>query len=526
MQRIILKSRLVLFTFLAVTFTLKGAPAAPTPGSQTVAVPTAMHAVRHDISQPLRNIKEPEKTKAVIHKEHPVKALPALPPTHAPLGADHTLQTKAVLPLSVSAPVKFSGISFTDEYSNVSDPPDTNGSAGDKMYVEWVNTLFEVFDKASHSKVFGPADGSIVWRGFGGRCEKYNDGDPIVLYDKRAHRWLMSQFAVSGGPPYSQCIAVSRTDDPTGAYARYEFQFKDMNDYPKFGIWPDGYYATFNMFRNGKTFVGGKACAFQRDKMLQGLQARWTCFGTSGGGLLPADVDGAASPPAGSPELFAAFGPNELMIWRFHVNWQNMALSKVNGPISIPVSPFQEPCETCVRQPNTTQQLDTLGDRLMYRLSYRRLASTDLLLANHTVQTRDGNIGIRWYVIGAPFGQPSIKQTGTYAPDAISRWMASVAMDKLGDLLVGYSASASSVYPSIRFTGRAAGDPAGQLAQEEILQPGKGSQVIPSRWGDYSSMTIDPIDDCTFWFTTQYQDYNSGYTWKTAVAEFHYPACH
>lgn len=505
---------------------LVGAP--PRVADAATTTPTA-RAVHHDVSPSLRNIPPPPTAKGVVHREHPVKRLPPLPTTKGPKRPDTSLQTRASRSLSLALKTTFPGIGNGTSHNGTiytvsSDPPDTNGAVGTTQYVEWVNTAFAVFDKNTGNRTYGPVDGSILWHGFGGSCEKYNDGDPIVQYDKSANRWVMTQFAVST-KPYSQCIAVSRTPDALGPYARYEFQFSDMNDYPKFGVWPDAYYASFNMFKNGKTIIGGKACAFERSMMLLGASARMKCFDTPESGLLPADVDGRTEPPPGAPEVFMNFGVDRLNEWRFHVDWMDPSRSTFTGPISIPVSPFQEACESCIAQPGTDQTLDTLGDRLMYRLAFRRFGSHDSLFVNHAVQAPSNSVAVRWYEVRFPFTQPTLAQQGTFAPDAVARWIGSMATDRVGNVLLGYSASGKSVYPSIRFTGRSALDPPGILAAESILVPGAGSQTNPSRWGDYSSVTVDPTDDCTFWFTTQYLAANGEYNWQTRIARVRYANC-
>lgn len=283
---------------------------------------TVENAVHFDVSPPLSSIQAPARALGAFLREHRVKKLPPLPTKAAAL-ADTVLQSSAVIPLSaVVAGSLIEGVG-KGNYVISGDPPDTNGSVGKSHYVQWVNTGLAVFDKTTRSFVASmpkPIDGNLIWSGFGGNCENFNDGDPIVLYDKAADRWLLTQFAVSGSP-FSQCFAVSKSGDPTGAYARYEFQFSDFNDYPKFGVWPDGYYGTFNMFR-GNSFIGAKTCAFERDKMIAAQQARMVCFDMAGqGGVLPSDLDGSIPLPAGTPNFQLNFGNDRLNLWKFHVDW-------------------------------------------------------------------------------------------------------------------------------------------------------------------------------------------------------------
>jgi len=303
------------------------------------------------------------------------------------------------------------------------------------------------------------------------------------------------------------------------------------------GVWSDGYYITYNIFNNAQTFAGSKACAFDRTKMLAGdPTATQQCFqlSTSYGGLLPSDIDGTTPPPAGSPNYFMNFGSNSLNLWKFHVDFATPANSTFTGPTSIPVAAFNAACSgggACIPQPSTSNKLDSLADRLMYRLAYRNRAGVESLVVNHSVAVgtnkRNQITSVRWYEIRNPNGAPSVFQQGTLGTgDGIHRWMGSIAMDKLGDIALGYSASSGSVKPSIRYTGRLATDALGTMQTENIIQAGGGSQTgTLHRWGDYSAMTVDPIDDCTFWFTTEYLKANGSFNWSTRIASFKFSGC-
>jgi hypothetical protein len=327
-------------------------------------------------------------------------------------------------------------------------------------------------------------------------------------------------------------------------------------------VWPDAYYVTANLFLAGFFFDGAQACALERDKMLAGLDATAQCSSpdTAHPSMLPANLDGSALPPVGSPNYIMNFGNNSLNLWRFHVDWTTPANSSFTGPYSVQgVASFSPACNggTCIPQPGTSQQLDSLADRLMYRLSYRKFANHESLVVNHSVNPGGGGgggghgkgghgpfkpgggkpggggsgsstavSGIRWYEIRNPGGNPSVYQQGTYAPDTDSRWMASIAMDKVGNIAVGYSVSSSTTYPSIRYTGWAVGDTLGQLETEAVVVDGHGSQTTGlSRWGDYSSMSVDPVDGCTFWYTTEYMQSNGTFNWNTRIATFKFPSC-
>jgi hypothetical protein len=324
-------------------------------------------------------------------------------------------------------------------------------------------------------------------------------------------------------------VAVSRSPDPTGAYNRYFFQFSQTQfyDYPHLGVWPDGYYLTANRFQGN--FQGSSSIVLERSAMLNGLPARYQEAQTGYGSPLPSDLDGANLPPAGSPNYFANLGGTTLNLWKFHVDWANPANSTYTGPTSLPVAAYNQLCpgtRSCVPQPNTTVGLDGLGDRLMYRLAYRNFGDHESLVVNHAVNLGTGQAAVRWYEVRNP-GTPTLYQQGTYAPDATNRWMGSVAMDRDGNMALGYSVSSSSVFPSIRYTGRLAGDPLGQMPQgEATLINGSGSQTgTASRWGDYAMMAVDPVDDCTFWFTSEYMPTTGGAPWQTRIGSFKFPSC-
>ncbi|HUI83663.1 MAG TPA: choice-of-anchor D domain-containing protein [Candidatus Binatia bacterium] len=498
-------------------------------GAQAHRGPTTIRRdLHHDVSPPLiemiRNAGAPEHEQ---HEAEPRHSIP-LPPGLTPLAEDPVRQS-LTSGFSPQLGLSFEGIGqgqygFTVEYA----PPDTNGAVGATQYVQWVNTWFAVFDKSTGALLAGPTPANTLWSGFGGGCQSNNDGDPIVLYDKLANRWVMSQFSIST-PPYLQCIAVSLTSDATGAWYRYSFQYTYLDDYPKMGVWPDAYYETFNMF-SGVSFVGGDACAYNRAAMLTGQPATQVCFqqGPAVGGLLPADVDGTTAPPAGSPNYMLTYGLNSLQLYRFHVDFSNPSNSTFTGPTTIGVAAFSPLCgggAQCVPQPGTSNKLDSLADRLMYRLAYRNFGDHESLVVNHSVAVSGGG-GVRWYEIQSPGATPVVAQQGTWAPDSNYRWMGSVAMDRIGDLAVGYSVASGAVYPSVAFAGRMPSDPPGQLEAETTIVTGSGSQTVNlSRWGDYSAMTVDPIDDCTFWYTQEYLVTNGTWNWNTRIANFHFPGC-
>lgn len=494
--------------------------------------------VKHDTSLPLRQIAPIAPDRKGEPHEHPVKPIPQPEQKTTPVQDTALQSSTAPAPaVATNAPTSFDGVGIPNYTVNAA-PPDTNGAAGATQYVQWVNEAFAVYDKATGLKVYGPAAGNTLWAGFGGLCETQNDGDPIVQYDKAANRWVMTQFAVPTGGPNLQCVAVSTTSDATGTYNRYAFSYgTDFNDYPKVGVWPDGYYITYNIFANGSTFKGAKACAFDRNAMLAGTAATQQCFqlSTSFGGLLPADLDGATAPPAGSPNYMVNFGSNSLNLWKFHVDWANPANTTFTGPTNIPVAAFTRACGggTCIPQPSTTQQLDSLADRLMYRFAYRNFADGhESLVVNHSVtvgatsRKGSGYTGVRWYELRSPGTTPTVYQQGTFAPDSRSRWMGSVAMDKVGNIGLGYSISSTTQIPSVFFTGRAPTDALGTMQAETSIYGGSGSQLATlARWGDYSSLSIDPVDDCTMWFTTEYLQTSGKFNWSTRIGKVKFATC-
>jgi hypothetical protein len=489
---------------------------------------TVRYDVHHDVSPPLRDmINNAPPPSLERHEAEPARQIP-LPPGLSKLEEDPIRQTSIAPITTPVTSLSFEGLGQGQYgFSVTSAPPDTNGAVGATQYVQWVNTSFAVFNKTTGALVAGPTAGNTLWSGFGGGCQSNNDGDPIVLYDKLANRWVMSQFSVST-TPYLQCIAVSTTSDATGTWNRYSFQYTNFDDYPKMGVWSDGYYETFNMF-NGNTFVGADACAYNRTAMLNGQSATQICFqqSSSVGGLLPADVDGTTAPPAGSPNYMVYYGTNSLNLYKFHVDFNTPSNSTFTGPTVISVAAFSPLCGggTCVPQSGTTNKLDSLADRLMYRLAYRNFGSHESLVVNHSV-TVSSSGGIRWYEIQNPSGTPTVAQQGTFAPDSTYRWMGSVAMDNAGDLAVGYSKSSSSTFPSIAFAGRIPTDPSGTLESETNVVNGTGSQTgTLTRWGDYSAMTVDPVDDCSFWYTQEYIKTNGTFNWNTRIASFKFTGC-
>src|SRR5215469_5621926 len=450
-------------------------------------------------------------------------------------GPDTALQTVATAAPSIGNVTSFPGVGNGD-YGFVPNaaPPDTNLSVGATQVVQRVNESFGVFSKTG-TLLAGPTAGNTLFQALGAThpCAVNNDGDIIAQYDKAANRWVLTQLSVTNGGSvgYFQCVAVSQTSDATGAYNVYAFGYgtTQFNDYPKLGVWNNAYYVTYNIFTNGQTFAGPKLCALDRTSMLAGAAATQICFqlSTAFGGVLPADLDGSTPPPANSPEYFVDFNTNSLDIFTIsNPNFTN-GTATLGGPTNIAVAAFTPACNggTCIPQLGTSQKLDSLADRLMYRLAYRNFGDHEALVVNHSI-TSGTSSAIRWYEIRSPGSSPTIFQQGTFAPDANFRWMGSAGMDHAGNIAVGYSVSSSSLNPGIRFTGRAPGDPLGTMGTEVDITDGTGSQNGGlNRWGDYSSLSVDPVDDCTLWYTTEFLKTSGSFNWSTRIANFKFTTC-
>ena len=448
-------------------------------------------------------------------------------------------------------------LNFEGNSAHGAAPSDVNGAVGATQYVQWVNgnAGLSIFDKTTGAALPGsPMSGNAPWAGFTGTpgadaCRTSGQGDILAQYDKLAGRWVLSQFAWlnanTNTGPYYQCVAVSTTNDATGAYNRYVFTSQTaagatvFNDYGKVGIWPDAYYFTYVLFTPLAigNYLGPQVCGYDRAAMLAGGVATAKCkeFGTAFGPLLPSDVDGTTPPPAGSPNFLMGFdfngagAGNLLQLWKY-----SFTTDVLSARTDIPVTPFIIGCPlgsgACVAQPAAGEALDSLADRPMYRLPYRNYGSREVLVLNHSVQqpgaATNGPLGVRWYELRNPNAAVSVYQQGTYAPDTNSRWMGSVAMDKKGNVALGYSVSGSAVFTSVRYTGRLRSEPSGFLETEASIIAGTGSQTGTfNRWGDYSSMSIDPTDDCTFWYTQQYIATTGSFNWKTRIASFKFKNC-
>ena len=484
----------------------------------------------------------------------------------------------------------FAGLGFGfPGFSASGTPPDTNGDVGPNHYVHIVNSSYVVLDKNDGHVLAGPLRINIPFAGFtgaGGACATTNQGDPLIRYDSHADRWVISQLTPAGsfgGGPHWECVAVSRTGDPTMSSQWYRYAFgpytvqgggNALNDYPKTAVWPDGYYTTYNMFTAASGgFRGAKFTVWDRAAMVAGFPALEIDFQTFSdphgqdgyGGALPSDWDGRFFPPANAPNLVISddntpAGPHGmgpvLQVWKIHADWINPDQSTITDiagncpsavltgpcPILVPANDFKVPCNnfettaTCVPQLGTNNRLDTLGDRLMFRLSYRNFPGNheSILVTRSVDPGTNAPIALRWYELQNPVGGTfadgqRVMQQATYAPgDGKYRWMMSMAQDHLGNMAVGMSESSANIYPEIWIAGRKFDDPPSTLPQDEVqMFQGTSYANDQVRWGDYSMMTVDPTDDCTFYYTQEYiaAPQTSDFNYSTRVASFKFDGC-
>ncbi len=515
---------------------------------QTTPPITARQADRFAVSPPLRELaKLPPRVQYGFHEVNPIRMFPSVPVTE-PL-VDPVEQNFHGSPAAnIIAGLSVEGVNnLCGCY-----PPDTNLSVGETQIVQWVNLDYGVFDKATGALLLGPLAGNLLFSNLGGSCASNNSGDPIAQYDKAAHRWVLSQNVFSS--PFGVCIAVSTSPDATGSYYLYHFGITGFPDYPKWGIWPTGYFETQNT--NGGS---SNVCAYNSAKLLVGdSTAEQICIQLSSDrGLLPADVDSPTPPPAGQDEFFMgsynADGTHaDLFLYSMHPVFSDpMQTTFVGAGLAnpIPVPTYIPICNfgqgLCVPQLGSSQALEGLGDRLMYRLAYWEDQPTVSVkstppkpvpaqhwLVNHISAGSGGQVGERWYEFTAPIKKVTVSgmslfQAGTYAPDSNYRWMGSVARDKVGNIALGYSISSATMYASIAVSGRAPSDPLGQLGGEIMLTSGSGAQEgTAGRWGDYSDMAVDPSNPCVLWYSTEYLTTTGHNPWQTRMHQLSFDTCH
>jgi hypothetical protein len=591
MARSIGRRALILLAVLGLLATTAATPVgAADPQKAAKPTPVFSDAAAFDVSPALTSI-EASRVPVLDVQDEIVDVRPDRGPLPADTGytGDGALagpSARAMTPaaeLTVGAPMaNFEGISNVDNFNLFGfrvNPPDPVGDVGPNHYVEMVNLAFAVYDKTGNL-LLGPVDTGLLWAGF--PIEDCTDpsGDPIVVYDQFVDRWILSQFTTRG-PMYYDCVAISQTGDPTGAYYRYAFVTQPdpdlpggtfFPDYPKYGVWTNSYVLTTRDFGEVDEY-GISVYALEKNKMVEGspkaravqffLDSTVVPLNLIGDGLLPPDIDGktkpkndAAIPVVGTQDDDYPYGApfDALNIWEMRVQWNSKPKASLEFAAQLPVAEFDSdfpcgPSRGCIPQPGITnpdQWLDVLSyrQRPTWRLAYRSFGTYEALVTNQSVEAMPGVAGVRWYEIRRAGGAYSVYQQGTYAPnDGVHRWMGSAAMDRQGNIALGYSVSdATSVYPGIRYTGRLAGDALGQMTLGEgVIINGTGVQTTTnSRWGDYTSLNVDPTDDCTFWYVNEYYQVSGlplplpppplpapGTTapWQTRIASFTLPGC-
>lgn len=527
--------------------------------------PTFSQAVAFDVSPPLRTLGRVGRSfpyfRDGLFEIHPEWGPIAGLRRHSGDGALQLYRGGLSIPATTA---NFEGLSNHDNFDLLGgrvNPPDPNGTVGPNHYLEEINLVFAIYDK-SGNRLAGPFDLGSLWQNFPVTDCAGESGDPVALYDHITDRWLISQFT-SAGPNYWNCVAISTSGDPTGTYYRYAFPAGPFfPDYPKYSVWKKSYVLTSRDFGNDGSY-GISVYALEKNRMITGdpkaravhffLDSAVIDLNLLGDGLLPADVDGitqpdedATIPIIGTQDDDATYGGtiDALNIWELSIHWNSKPLASLKFATQLATAAFDSifPCSPgsrdCLPQPgitNTQQYLDILSyrQRPTFRLAYRNFRDYETMVTNQSVEALPGVAGVRWYEIRRVGSTYSIFQQGTYVPDdGVHRWMGSIAMDHMGNMLLGYSVvNGVDVYPGIRYTGRMSGDPLGQMTLGEgTVIDGTGVQrTTNSRWGDYTTMSIDPADDCTFWYVNEYytlagqQESSAG--WQTRVASVKLPGC-
>jgi len=518
--------------------------------------PEVRQATGFAISPPLRELsKLPTTSHFGFHEATPVRRFAK---RSFSVSVDPVEQSSVLAGVNYSIGLNLLGIgNGFPNFSVGGAPPDANLAVGDTQVVQWVMPAFAVFDKTSGAVLAGPILGNTLWRSLGGPCANNNDGDsPSAQWDRFAHRWFLAQNTFEN--PYTACIAISQTPDALGSYYLFAFSLGNgFPDYPKYGAWTVSWAETMNNFGpNGSGFQGPEVCVYDRNKLLAGdPSAGQVCFqlAPDGDSLLPADIDSIAPPPSGEDQFFIgsldAVDNSHLSLYSVHIDWsqpQNATITGNHNSQLIQVPTYTGSCNgqfggNCVPQKGVSAQLDSLGDRLMYRFAYwddGPLAHVGAhagplpqqhWYVNSAVEASGGQIGERWYEFRAPVKTVPVTsltlfQSGTYSPDSNYRWMGSVAQDKMGDVLLGYSICSANTYPSIGIAGRESSDPLGSLEDEVVVVSGNGSQE-GSLWGAFSSMRIDN-DGCTFWYTQEYYTVTLPSDWSTRLNSANFAGCH
>ena len=562
-----MRMRVRLITLGTATLLASGANAAST-------APKVMHAERFDVSPPMRDIiRNLPQTPTVPESEDGyipnifIKPITRVNVWQVP---DYSRMQNA--PTGTPAPalgVSFDGIGNPTACGGCI-PPDTNGDVSDQHFVQWVNLKWAVYNKNTGAVVQAPLAGNSLFAGFGGKCQTTNSGDPLAVWDAQAKRWVMSQFVTSA--PFAQCVAVSVTSDPLGAYYRYEFNWPNFGDYPHMGIWTEenhrqnAYLLTTHEFGGSpQTFQGAAMIAMERDKMLVGdpTAAMVRFGGFDAYGLQAIHLTGPNEAPGGSCPTFVHFdfAASNYQFWDMCLDWTTPANSTLSAPNTVDSAPFFPFFDSVPTPAGGANYLDSFGSNTMYRATARAFskdAPTRIsLVINHVVQGSNLQAGIKWLqfnlkpavepvgvtdrIFGDGYeGSPlqvvvpktvltkTLLDEGTYAPDSNHRWMGGIAIDGSGNIGLGFSKSSAVLNPQVQYTARRATDPPGVMRDEQTCSAGiaNGAQTDSAgRWGDYSSMSVDPVDQCTFYFTTEYYATSSARNFSTRICSFTFPDC-
>ena len=519
--------------------------------------PRVGHAARHGVStKPIRELAVPRRAATQPGPRQTLESTAVPRPPASPRPRDARVQRHPG-PSALDPFLNFDGASMNDNlpFSGAEViPPDANGAAGPDHYFQAINTVFRIFDK-SGSLVLGPLPNASLWTGLGGVCETFDPNTPFVKYDTLAGRWFVSQVAFDvDDASVHQCIAISTSGDPTGTYAQYDFVIDAPGPPPhaianasRFGVWPEAYYMTVNQFGDSGS-AGFGIYAFDRAAMLAGAPASFEYVNPGAANPqtiwgVPSDLDGATPPPDGSPNFALALGasfidgsPGDVIhVWKFHADFANPGNATFSGPVDVPIADFDPlDCgnknlgEGCVPQLGSSQLIQAEPSQLTYRLAYRNFGDHESLVTTFTVDgaAPANRAAVRWLELRDPNGSPAVSQQGTFAPDASYRFIGSIAMDRSGNIALGYSKSDDTIHPSLAVTGRLVGDPAGTLGAENAFFEGPESlPPVVGFWGHYSAMAVDPSDDCTFWFTAEYIGEPAPFFEYSRIGSFKFPSC-
>ncbi|HET9033065.1 MAG TPA: hypothetical protein VFN25_09180 [Dokdonella sp.] len=535
--------------------------------------PEIMHAARFDVSPPMRDIIRnlPDAPTVPETESGLIPNIFIKPENRANAWAIPDYSNMQTAPTGTPAPTlgaSFDGIGNPTACGGCI-PPDTNGDVSDQHFIQWVNNKWAIYDKNTGAVVQAPTAGNSFFAGFGGKCQTTNSGDPLAVWDAQAKRWVMSQFVTSA--PFAQCVAVSVTSDPLGAYYRYEFNWPNFGDYPHMGIWTeenqrqDAYLLTTHEFNASSNFVGAALIAMERDKMLVGdpTAAMVRFPGFDAYGVQAIHLIGPKPAPGGSCPTFVHFdfAATNYQFWDMCLDWDTPANSTISAPNTVASDSFFPFFDSIPTPAGSNAYLDSFGSNTMYRATARAFSKDApmriSLVLNHVVQGNSQQAGVRWMqfnlkpavepigvtdrIFGDGYdGSPlpvvvpqtvmtkELADSGTYAPDSDHRWMGGIAIDASGNIGLGFSKSSAILNPQVEYTARRATDPPGTMRDEQSCTTGiaNGAQTDSAgRWGDYSSMSVDPVDQCTFYFTNEYYATSSARNFSTRICSFSFPDC-